>query len=621
MKKKKALFGWPCLIIGLIVVALFACSPSTNSPAPIGVIDDVKIEGIDLTSLIPLPVVGETRPTTLDHEKFSGTFAWQNKNSSDQYVNSTGNMFFAFIYKAELTLTAKDGYTFKGTTENSFTHTTASSCLNPEGNSATLTVTIVFPKAASNTDATVSETDLTSAFPAPYRSGVPATEFENAQYHAGITWETAAGQAFNDNTFGAGTAYRALVKITVYDGFKIGGLTANSFSYTGATSVAFNVSTLTVSILFPATAAEGVDQVVTQFNLTEIIDVPVHRATPSVAITPTDQYTGAIAWSYADDTAVGGTFADGKGIKAVVTFTPKTGFTFTGVPGNVFSHNGAESTAYTAGSTTVTVSFTAPAWKIGAISYPVLGNTGWNVGVQSCCWPVDGNNNRSGTVLISSTDPSAVASKTGNTQYWDYAWQGGSSTTNENRSSWKFFVGPTGTEDTTNSLVFNRGWKGGILNGDESGGGHGKVLLDNLNDAQIPEKFRKRGHVYSFDLGQVRNVATFGMYPRTNTNTNKLSDSSTTDKWPILFEVLYSESPMGPIPDESAVSLGLFNFAIFNVGDTGAWRDASLYLQTPDGRPVSARYLQVRIYAEQRNGEGASWICPSFHQIRFGVSD
>jgi len=62
------------------------------------------------------------------------------------------------------------------------------------------------------------------------------------------------------------------------------------------------------------------------------VTVPVAGETPVATITETDQYTGIVSWS-PDNT----TFEYSTVYTATITLTPKTGYTFTGVPANFFT--------------------------------------------------------------------------------------------------------------------------------------------------------------------------------------------------------------------------------------------------------------------------------------------
>ena len=66
------------------------------------------------------------------------------------------------------------------------------------------------------------------------------------------------------------------------------------------------------------------------------VTAPVALATPVTAITETAQYTGTVTWSPVD-----ATFGYSTVYTATITLTPKTGYTFSGVPADFFTVAGA----------------------------------------------------------------------------------------------------------------------------------------------------------------------------------------------------------------------------------------------------------------------------------------
>jgi hypothetical protein len=208
------------------------------------------------------------------------------------------------------------------------------------------------------------------------------------------------------------------------------------------------------------------------------------------------------------------------------------------------------------------------------------------VGIKICCYPITENGN-SGAWLLSGSTLKDGDNAPG---FWDYGWNGSS---DDNASDWpEILKTPLGEN----------------FNGDECGKGHPTVFLDET----VPESIRKQAHCFTLDLGEVTgSIVSFGMYPRTNEDEDELGD-----RWPIQFEVFYSDSEIGAIPGDEAASLGIFTWD--TVPYPFAWRDVDL-TENNNGTGISARYIHVRIYAEGRNGENSDWICPSFAGIRIGV--
>jgi hypothetical protein len=333
-----------------------------------------------------------------------------------------------------------------------------------------------------------------------------------------------------------------------------------------AQNVILDILSGTVTVLFKRTAGVNEDSPVNLYNLDGSIPVPVYRENP-VKSFETDQYTGAVAWSYVAGTtetplAGDAAFDCEKPFKAIVTLTAKTGFTFTGVPANVFAHSGSTGISNAAGSGTVTITFAGAPWTPGSTSdISLSGKT-----IAICCYP---SAERNGSQLINGT--------LGGNDYWDYGWDGDP---DKNGSDWPDIL---------------KNAAGVTFNGDECGHGHETVLLP----LQL-----KRAHFFTLDLGSItNNIVQLGIYPRNDNG----------DRWPIQFEVFYSDNEIGAIPGENAQSLGIFDWE--PCPDPLDWRYADLYPRTSNGRGFSARYIHIRVYAEYKNGIDASWVTTSFSEI------
>jgi len=110
-------------------------------------------------------------------------------------------------------------------------------------------------------------------------------------------------------------------------------------------------------------------------NIADIqgLTVPDIGSKPVTAITETAQYIGNITWS----PAVPGTFEVNTQYTAVITLTPKTGYSFERVAANFFKVEGAESVRNDAGSGVVTAVFPATMTvsipSISGVKVPVTG--------------------------------------------------------------------------------------------------------------------------------------------------------------------------------------------------------------------------------------------------------
>jgi hypothetical protein len=106
-----------------------------------GATNKTTVNALTLDKLIPAPVKGETATDKLAVEptQYTGSVKWQTSNGT----SFTGDFEAAIAYKAVVTLTAKDGYTFIGLAEKAFSYTGATTVRNDSG-----TVTITFPSTA-----------------------------------------------------------------------------------------------------------------------------------------------------------------------------------------------------------------------------------------------------------------------------------------------------------------------------------------------------------------------------------------------------------------------------------------------------------------------------------------
>jgi hypothetical protein len=171
------------------------------------------------------------------------------------------------------------------------------------------------------------------------------------QYVGIVAWS--AGGGAHSGLFEAGTVYTATATLTATSGWTFSGVAANAFSHTGATSIKSGGNgdgTYTVTIVFPATTSVQA-AAVTDINLSTKVPSPVRGGTP-VTYFSAPQYTGTVSWTPA------GVFASGTVYWATVTLTAASGWTFSGVGANAFTHTGASgSPTNSAGSGTVNITF------------------------------------------------------------------------------------------------------------------------------------------------------------------------------------------------------------------------------------------------------------------------
>jgi hypothetical protein len=134
---------------------------------------------VNLTDLVPKPVMGGTPVTSFLGPKYTGTVEWK-ETGGDAH---SGLFEKGKVYTATVTLTAAAGFTFKGLESGAVTHGGGTASLT-EGGTAAITVTIAFP-AAEGIKINVALTN--GHIPAPQEAGdTPKTMFRGSS--AGLSF-------------------------------------------------------------------------------------------------------------------------------------------------------------------------------------------------------------------------------------------------------------------------------------------------------------------------------------------------------------------------------------------------------------------------------------------------
>ena len=293
-------------------------------------VDALSISGVAAPVLEGTPV-----STISESAQYTGTVAW------DPVIAEGGTFAATTVYTATITLTAKAGYTFDGVEADSFTVAAA-----PEGTAVTNAansglVTAVFPATADHL-ITITAGAI-GGVTAPITGAAPVTAAvtETIYYTGTVAW---AGTLDGDGNFAAGTVYTATITLTAKATYTFDGVTANSFTVSGApqgTAVTNPANTGVVTAVFPATAAEGEDSTVTEKAIAGVTP-PVGGATPVTAITAGTQIvSGTVTWS----PTVTGTFDYETIYTATIELTAAEGFTFEGVAANFFTVAGTSTPA------------------------------------------------------------------------------------------------------------------------------------------------------------------------------------------------------------------------------------------------------------------------------------
>jgi uncharacterized repeat protein (TIGR02543 family) len=97
------------------------------------------VTSLNLTNKLTAPVISGTPAKSVTDDQYTGTVTWI--DNSTKFLGGT-------VYYAQVTMTAKEGYTFSGVAANAFSYTGADSVTNYAAYGKVLTVSIKFPATA-----------------------------------------------------------------------------------------------------------------------------------------------------------------------------------------------------------------------------------------------------------------------------------------------------------------------------------------------------------------------------------------------------------------------------------------------------------------------------------------
>ena len=341
---------------GTLTVSIVFPQASPNVPPVL----DAVVTDLALSYNVPAPVNGATPVRSFAGAQYTGVAAWEDVTGGGSPSGLFGN---GKVYRATVTLYAAPGWTFNGLGADAFTHEAASAVTHAAGSGASLTVTVTFQ--ATGALPRVTDLSLTGKIQAPVQYGTPVKSFAGAQYTGVAVWENVEDGTSLGGLFETGKVYRAAVTLYAASGWTFSGAEADAFTHAQAATVTNpegTGGTLTVTVTFNAATGTVLPQAVTDLALTSNVPAPVNGATPVTSFAG-NQYTGVVAWAdVPDNAALSGLFGNGKVYKATVTLYALSGYTFSGVAANAFTH-GAPGAAVTnttgSGSLTVTVTFAA----------------------------------------------------------------------------------------------------------------------------------------------------------------------------------------------------------------------------------------------------------------------
>ncbi|MDR1232521.1 MAG: hypothetical protein LBK61_14100, partial [Spirochaetaceae bacterium] len=215
----------------LLIASLFFFGCSTDSDDPVAEAPN-KASSFDLTELIVAPARDVASVATVTATtQYTGSVVWKYGAAFAQTLAEGANFAAGTVYRADVTLTAKDGFTFDGVGADAFTHDNATEVKNPAGTGTTLTVTIEFPQTAFPSIG-INATGFNALTTVVLPTGLTGIKTEDSASEPQLSGNTASKTYFKTDT--NGTNANGLIKA-----FRDAGGVAVTWDNTGSGAAAF----------------------------------------------------------------------------------------------------------------------------------------------------------------------------------------------------------------------------------------------------------------------------------------------------------------------------------------------------------------------------------------------
>jgi hypothetical protein len=315
------------VIILLMAALAFTACPTEGSGSNSNAVTERNILGITV------PEFGGTPVTTITpSSQFTGTVTWEPNSPTFQARTK---------YIATIDLKPVGSFTFQGVPANYFDVRGAASVSN---NANSGRVTVVFTNTGGEDNNPEAVTNVAIDINRP-KTGVLAAKFiDDVQYSGTVQWSPGVGE-----TFDVGQTYTATVYLTAKRGWTFAPV-QTSWSIAGVDATFANIGggNATVIATFPVTTNEDTPIGRQGIRLSALPSTGLLAST--VTVMDTDEYTGTIEFRSGVGTAANGPDFNGRflpgssidendynnGPYAIISLSPKPGFTLIGVPKNYF---------------------------------------------------------------------------------------------------------------------------------------------------------------------------------------------------------------------------------------------------------------------------------------------
>jgi hypothetical protein len=326
------------------------------------------ITNYNLQMYVPIPNTGE-QPVqgVTNREDVEVKVLWKDTGGTGvplPFETFLGNT----VYQAEMTITAKDGYEFYSTIP--FTYPDGKVTFQRDDLKNSIRhITVTYNNSDDANVIFVTSYELQRFVPIPMAGDKPVISLTSRDdLTVGVEWKAKQADDFvpipDDAayTFNIGTVYQAAIRLKTKPGYRF--VEVMNFEYTTETIITqYGSSTPEERNLAVTYAAAKSPKHIEDQDLTSYIPKPILGITPVKMFRGT-QYTGTVLWKTAETEAVWDSpFQGGMAYKAEVNLTPATGYSFTGIGQDTFTHTEATAINNPANSGIVTISFPSIAFS------------------------------------------------------------------------------------------------------------------------------------------------------------------------------------------------------------------------------------------------------------------
>jgi hypothetical protein len=286
----------------------------------------------DLQHYVPIPAARTAAVTDLIRPDLAITVQWKDAGGTD--IDAPSPFALNTVYKAEITLTAQDGYTFDENIPFAYLTATVAELVGNNDNTEIRILTVTYNSTGQGSEQKVLNYDLQHYVPVPVAGAVPVTSLTQPDLTVEVKWKDATGEAITPalTSFVRGTVYQAEITLRAQSPYTFDA--DIRFEYRSAvvedlSGENTHTQSRTLAVKYKP-AGQGSEQKVLDYDLQHYVPVPAVGARPITSLTRPDLMV-EVTWKDATGKAIipiPNSFVKGTVYQAKITLTARSPYTF-----------------------------------------------------------------------------------------------------------------------------------------------------------------------------------------------------------------------------------------------------------------------------------------------------